>query len=75
MGANLKPHLFQPGNPGGPGRKLGSRNRLAEVALQAERTTCIVGGLAGRPRARSCSERLGNFLASVVQPANMNAAS
>jgi len=35
MGANLKPHLFQPGNPGGPGRKLGSRNRLAEVALQA----------------------------------------
>jgi hypothetical protein len=32
-----KPNVgqFKPGNPGGPGRQLGSRNRLSEVALRA----------------------------------------
>jgi hypothetical protein len=37
VGKPLKPlpHAFKPGNPGGPGRPLGQRNRLTEVALAA----------------------------------------
>ena len=34
-GKERKPHQFQPGNPGGPGRKVGSRNKLGEAFVTA----------------------------------------
>ena len=35
MPRKSNPAAFKPGNPGGPGRPLGSRNRLTETALAA----------------------------------------
>ena len=32
---DLKPHRFQPGNPGGPGRPKGARAKLGEAFLEA----------------------------------------
>ena len=49
MGADLKPHHFQPGNRLG-GRPLGSRNKLTEIALAALGEHFAVHGVAAIDR-------------------------
>ena len=45
--------LFQPGNPGGPGRPKGSRNRLAEAFLDALHADFLEHGVAAIEAARA----------------------
>jgi hypothetical protein len=44
--------LFRPGNPGGPGRPKGSRNKLAESFLDALHADFQTHGVAGIAAAR-----------------------
>lgn len=44
---------FQPGNPGGPGRSLGSRNKLKELFLKALADDFEVNGIEAINRARA----------------------
>src|SRR5262245_24758751 len=50
--AAIKPHQFKPGHPGGPGRSVGSRNKLTEAFLDKMHADFIEHGDAVIERVR-----------------------